>query len=452
MILEQILTRDLGCAAYVVGCDHAGEAIVVDPPLHVQPVLDACDRYDLRLVGVIETHTHADHVAGHGVLAASLGTWIATHPLGRPGYPSRPLEDGDRIVLGQVSLEVLHTPGHRPEHCCIAVADLERGEDPWILLTGDSLFVGDVARPDLAVGGGEGAEGLYRSLHRRLAGLGDGVEVFPGHVAGSACGRAMSARTSTTLGFERRHNRMLAEMPSSEFVRLANEGLAPKPPTMTRVVELNRGPLIEQEPTARARDRVPPDTQLLDVRPAADVAAGHIAGTIGVPVSVTGFANRAGFVLDLEREVTVLAASPQEGADAVRLLAAVGFSELSLIDSGLPSGVPLESFRVTPASDLDDPDLQVLDVREPDEQADTVPGALCVPYRDLARADLSALDPTQPVATVCNSGVRAAIAASMLARRGFRDVRPVLEGGMPAYHTSVNRPKTRTATRDESRF
>ena len=228
MILEQILTHDLGCAAYVIGCDHVEEAIVVDPPLHVQPVLDVCDRHGLRLVGVIETHTHADHVAGHGVLAASLGTWIATHPLGRPEYPSRPIEDGDRIALGHVSLEVLHTPGHRPEHCCIAVSDLERGDDPWILLTGDSLFVGDVARPDLAVGGGEGAEVLYRSLHRRLAGLGDGVEVFPGHVAGSACGRAMSARTSTTLGFERRHNRMLAEMPSREFVRLAERAARPQ--------------------------------------------------------------------------------------------------------------------------------------------------------------------------------------------------------------------------------
>jgi hydroxyacylglutathione hydrolase len=437
MIFEQILTRDLGCAAYVVGCDHIGEAIVVDPPLHVQPVLDACARNDLRLVGVIETHTHADHVAGHGILAASLGTWIATHPLGGPAYPFRPIEDGDRITLGHVSLEVLHTPGHRPEHCCIAISDLERGDDAWILLTGDSLFVGDVARPDLAVGGSEGAEGLYRSLHRRLDGLGDGVEVFPGHVAGSACGRAMSARTSTTLGFERRHNRMLAEMSSSEFVRLANERLAPKPPTMTRVVELNRGPLIVHEPSARALDRVPAATQLLDVRPAADVAAGHIAGAIGVPVSVTGFANRAGFVLDPAREVTVLASSAREGADAVRLLGAVGFSQLSLLEHGLPADAPLESFRVLPASALDDAALQVLDVREPDEQDETVPGALCIPYRDLADADLSALDPARPVATVCNSGVRAAVAASMLARRGFSDVRPVLEGGMSAWRAAT---------------
>jgi hydroxyacylglutathione hydrolase len=442
MILEQILTRDLGCAAYLIGCDHVGEAIVVDPPLHVQPVLDACARHDLRLVGVIETHTHADHVAGHGVLAARLGTWIATHPLGGPAYPSRPIADGDRIVLGHVSLEVLHTPGHRPEHCCIAISDLERGDDPWILLTGDSLFVGDVARPDLAVGGSEGAEGLYRSLHRRLAELGDGVEVFPGHVAGSLCGRAMSSRTSSTLGFERRHNRMLAEMPSTEFVRLANENLSPKPPTMARVVELNRGPLLEREPTARRLDRVPDGAQLLDVRPAGDVADGHLAGAIGIPVSVTGFANRAGFVLDPEREVTVLASSDAEAEQAVRLLAAVGFARFAAVDRRVLDGETLERFQVTVASSLDDDGLQVLDVREADELDETVPGAVCIPYRELADAELGALDPARPVATVCNSGVRAAVAATLLARRGFQDVRPVLEGGMPAYLRSL-----RTAAR-----
>ena len=437
MILEQVLTRDLGCAAYVVGCDHVDEAVVVDPPLHVEPVLEVCRRHGLRLVGVIETHTHADHVGGHGVLASTLGTWIATHPLGEPAYPFRPIVDGDRITLGHVALDVLHTPGHRPEHCCIAVSDLERGDEPWVLLTGDSLFVGDIARPDLAVAGAEGAAGLYRSLHHRLAGLGDGVEVFPGHVAGSLCGRAMSARTSTTLGFERHHNRMLAEMSSGAFVRLANENLAQKPPTMVRVVELNRGPLYAREPVARALEDVPADAQLLDVRPAADVAAGHLHGAIGIPVSVGGFANRAGFVLDPAREVAVLAASPEEGARAVRLLAAVGFERIAMYDRGLPAGAPLERFHEIAADELGDPSLQVVDVREPDEQEDTVPGALLVPYRELAFADLGELDPARPVATVCNSGVRAAVAATLLARRGFTDVRPVLAGGMGAYRRSV---------------
>jgi hydroxyacylglutathione hydrolase len=452
MILEQVLTRDLGCAAYVVGCDHVGQAIVVDPPLHVEPVLEVCRQHGLRLVGVIETHTHADHVAGHGVLAAAHGAWIATHPLGNPAYASRPIVDGDRIVLGHVALDVLHTPGHRPEHCCIAISDLERSDEPWILLTGDSLFVGDVARPDLAVGGAEGAEGLYRSLHRRIAGLGDGVEVFPGHVAGSLCGRAMSSRTSTTLGFERRHNGMLAEMSAGEFVRLANDNLAPKPPTMARVVELNRGPLIEHEPVARRLDRVPDDAQLLDVRPAGDVAAGHLAGAIGIPVSVTGFANRAGFVLDPDREVTVLAGSEAEGASAVRLLAAVGFERIALVDGRLLAGATLEHFRPIAAADLDEPCLQVLDVREPDEQDETVPGAVCVPYRELVHADLSAFDADRPVATVCNSGVRAALAATLLARRGFRDVRPVLEGGMGAYLASrEGRPARAAAGRAPNR-
>jgi hydroxyacylglutathione hydrolase len=438
VILEQILTHDLGCAAYVVGCDHVGEAIVVDPPLHVQPVLDACERHGLELVGVIETHTHADHVAGHGVLAASLGVWVATHPLGNPEYPTRAIVDGDRIVLGMVALDVLHTPGHRPEHCCIAVSDLERGDDPWVLLTGDSLFVGDIARPDLAIAGSEGAEGLYRSLHQRLAGLEDGLEVFPGHVAGSLCGRAMSARTSTTLGFERRHNRMLAEMPAGEFVRLANENLAPKPPTMRRVIELNRGPLTGRVPSARNVDQLPEGAQLLDVRPAAAVAEGHLPGAIGIPVSVTGFANRAGFVLDPDREVAILADGRDEAELAVRLLGAVGFTRLALLDPALLEGRPLERFRVLSASELGDEGLQVLDVREPDEQEHTVPGAVCVPYRELADAELGALDPARPIATVCNSGVRAAVAATLLARRGFRDVRPVLVGGMAAYEAGIS--------------
>jgi hydroxyacylglutathione hydrolase len=438
MILEQVLTRDLGCAAYVVGCDHVHEAIVVDPPLHVEPVLEVCRRHGLRLVGVIETHTHADHVAGHGVLASTLGTWVATHPLGEPAYPTRPIVDGDRITLGNVALDILHTPGHRPEHCCVAVSDLERGDEPWVLLTGDSLFVGDIARPDLAVAGAEGAEGLYRSLHHRLAGLPDGVEVFPGHVAGSLCGRAMSARTSTTLGFERHHNRMLAEMAPAEFVRLANENLAQKPPTMARVVELNRGPLLTREPAARRLAALPADAQLLDVRPAATVAAGHLPGSIGIPVAVAGFANRAGFVLDPDREVVILASAPEEGAHAVRLLAAVGFNRLALYDRGVPVGAATARFRPIEATELDRPSLQVVDVREADEQDETVPGALLVPYRELAFADLSSLDPTRPVATVCNSGVRAAIAATLLERRGFHDVRPVLEGGMPAYRPSAS--------------
>jgi glyoxylase-like metal-dependent hydrolase (beta-lactamase superfamily II) len=156
-------------------------------------------------------------------------------------YPHDPVEDGDEVVVGNVALRVIHTPGHRPEHCCLAVIDRTRADEPWLLLTGDSLFVGDTARPDLAVGGAEGAEGLFHSL-RRLLGLADGVEVYPGHVAGSLCGKGMSSKASTTIGFERRFNPMLRLETIDAFVAESAGIEAPKPPNLARIVALNRGP------------------------------------------------------------------------------------------------------------------------------------------------------------------------------------------------------------------
>jgi glyoxylase-like metal-dependent hydrolase (beta-lactamase superfamily II)/rhodanese-related sulfurtransferase len=436
MIFEQILTDDLGCAAYVVGCQASGEAVVVDAPLHAEPVLAACARHDARLVGVLETHTHADHVSGHGVLAAATGAWIGVHPLGLAEYEHRPLDDGERITVGNIALDVLHTPGHRPEHCAFAVCDRTRADEPWLLLTGDSLFVGDTARPDLAVGGEEGAEELYRSLHERLAGLSDGVEVYPGHVAGSLCGRGMSARTSTTLGFERRFNPMLAPMSPLEFVRRATSELAAKPPTVHRCVELNRGPLRPFEPEVTLVAGVPSGTQLLDVRDGAAFAAGHAQGTLNVPVGASGFATRAGFVLDPEREVTLIADGGAQAARAGRLLAAVGFDRLrelgggieTLRADGLATLRPMSLADV--ASQAERGTLQVLDVREADEQEVLAPGAVAIPYRLLIGADLGALDPARPVAVVCQTGTRTPLGASILAARGFRDVRPVLGDGM----------------------
>ena len=175
MIFEQIVWRDLGCASYVVGCEVAGEAIVVDPPLDVREVLAACDRHSAKLVGVIETHTHADHVSGHGILAHDHGAWIAIHEIANAVYEHRPLRDGDRVEVGNVALDILHTPGHRPEHSCVVVSDRTRGDEPWLVLSGDALFVGDSGRPDLAVAGDEGAAALYASLHERLGTLDAGV-------------------------------------------------------------------------------------------------------------------------------------------------------------------------------------------------------------------------------------------------------------------------------------
>ncbi|MBA2295492.1 MAG: MBL fold metallo-hydrolase, partial [Actinobacteria bacterium] len=180
MLFAQVLNDNLGCASYLVGCEEAREAIVVDPPLHVETVLAEAARLGVRIVRALETHTHADHVSGHGRLALEHGIPVSIHAAAGVDYPHDSLDDGDELAVGTVRLRCLHTPGHRPEHCSFAVIDTTRAEEPWLVLTGDSLFVGDAARPDLAVGAQEGAESLFRSL-RRLLELPDGVEVFPGH-------------------------------------------------------------------------------------------------------------------------------------------------------------------------------------------------------------------------------------------------------------------------------
>src|SRR6266404_1838989 len=208
VLFQQFVDDGLGCGSYLVGDEHAGTAVVVDPAYAIEQYLDACRRHGVRLVAVLETHTHADHVSGHGRLALEHNVPIRVHREAGVTFPHEPLEDGTEIEVGEVVLRTIHAPGHRPEHCCFAVVDRSRSDEPWLVLTGDSLFVGDAGRPDLAVEAREGAEGLFHSL-QRLVELGDGVEVFPGHVAGSLCGAAMSSKASTTIGFERRFNSAL---------------------------------------------------------------------------------------------------------------------------------------------------------------------------------------------------------------------------------------------------
>jgi glyoxylase-like metal-dependent hydrolase (beta-lactamase superfamily II)/rhodanese-related sulfurtransferase len=439
MIFEQIVWRDLGCAAYLVGCQTTGEAVVVDPPLDVREVLALCTRHGARLVGVVETHTHADHVSGHGILAQGHGCWIAIHEVANAVYEHRPLRDGDRIDVGNIALDIFHTPGHRPEHCCVVVSDRTRADEPWLVLSGDALFVGDSGRPDLAVAGEEGAAALYRSLHERLGVLDAGVELFPGHVAGSLCGRGMSAKTSSTLGFERRFNPMLADMTVEDFVRRANADLAPKPPTMAHIVELNRGPLLGEAVRVRTVTLPAADDQVLDVRDAASFADGHIAGSFNDSVAVPGFGNRCGFALDPEREVVIVAATHEQAEEAARKLAAVGFTQLAEVGFGIDSAHSLERFEPIGLVEMgqlaDKGELQVVDVREASEQTEMAAGALPVPYRLLAEADLSSLDPERTTAVVCHTGTRTPLAASLLARRGFRHVRPVLAEGMSTWGT-----------------
>jgi hydroxyacylglutathione hydrolase len=426
VLFAQVLNDDLGCASYVVGCHRTGEAIVVDPPYAIEAVLDEAARLGVLIVRTVETHTHADHVAGHGRLALEHGIPVSIHPAAEPTFPFDPLEDGDELRVGEVSLRCVHTPGHRPEHCCLAVIDRARAEEPWLVLTGDSLFVGDAARPDLAVDPLEGAEGLFHSLHRLLE-LPDGVEVFPGHVAGSLCGKSMSSRGSSTIGFERRFNPALA-VGLEEFVAESAAIPTPKPPNMARIVELNRGPFLEARPAATELPAPTNGSQLLDVRPLGEHLAGHVPGAISVPVSGTSFSTKAGFVLDPDQAVSVLAASSDEAERAI-----AGLHSVALFDvTGYVLGAGLEASDAVDLDELErliDDGATVVDVREKEERDEGyIPGSRHVPYR-LMRFCCPDLPDNRPIVTICSSGARAAIAASILRAKGL-DARPVVEGGM----------------------
>jgi hydroxyacylglutathione hydrolase len=430
VLFKQFLDDDLGCASYLVGDEDAGVAVVVDPPYYVDPVLAEAERREVRLVVVLETHTHADHVSGHGRLALEHGVPIRVHRTAEATFPHEPLEDGTEIEVGEVVLRTIHTPGHRPEHCCFSVIDRSRGDEPWLVLTGDSLFVGDAGRPDLAVEAREGAEGLFHSL-RRLAELGDGVEVFPGHVAGSLCGAAMSSKASTTIGFERRFNRAL-QGELADFLSAALGPQPPRPPNMERIVELNRGPFVGAQPPIERVEAAPDDAIVLDVRPTDVFAAGHRPGAVGIPVSGSGFATKAAFVLP-ERPLVLHASSEDEAVRAARALHAVALFGIA----GWQEGGGAEKLEPVSLDELErllaDDAVELLDVREADERDEGhIPGSRHLPYRTAWAAAEAGLLNGRPVVTICESGPRAAVAASVLQAAGV-DARPVVHGGVATW-------------------
>ena len=312
MFFRQVLHDDLGCASYLIA--DGGEAVVIDPKWEIEDYLQLADENDFRITHILETHNHADHISGRGRLHEATGATIHVSAEAEVDYEHEPLADGDTVEVGQVRIIAHATPGHRPEHTAYAVEDRSRGEAPWLLLTGDSLFVGDVARPDLAVEPEEGARDLYRSL-RSLDRLDDYVEVWPGHIGGSLCGGAgMSETPGSTLGFERRFNRFLKIDDADEFVHELTLDLAPQPPNFERIVELNRGPLLTEtaqlDPVAPTRldELLRNGATLIDGREPREFDAAHIPGSISVTMVKAAVGTRAAWVVEPNTEVVVTAA------------------------------------------------------------------------------------------------------------------------------------------------
>ena len=229
-----------------------GRAAVVDPRLEIGEYLRLARYLGVAIEHILETHNHADHVSGHGRLAAATGATIHVHRLAEPDYPHEPFDDGWELELGALRVRALHTPGHRPEHTAFALIDTARGPEPWAVLSGDTLFVGDIARPDLAIDKEDGARGIFRSLHERLLDLPPEVELWPGHLGGSMCGGpGMDMKVSSTIGFERAHNELLRIDSEDAFVQRALATLGPQPPNFRNIVALNRGPLVTDGVDAR---------------------------------------------------------------------------------------------------------------------------------------------------------------------------------------------------------
>src|SRR5438876_2769975 len=226
MIFHQLLNEESGCLSYLIGCGEAGRAVVVDPGRdRVAEYVRLARKKGQRITRILETHTHADHISGNRDLAAVTKASIALHRSTKAVFEHATVQDGDEIVVGNVVLKVLHTPGHTPDSLCLLVTDGARASEPWFVLTGDTMFIGDVGRPDL--GGAEAAGQLYESLHRAILSLDDSIEVYPAHGSGSLCGRAMSSKSASTIGFERRFNPALGARSRSEFVDMLMTGLPP---------------------------------------------------------------------------------------------------------------------------------------------------------------------------------------------------------------------------------
>jgi glyoxylase-like metal-dependent hydrolase (beta-lactamase superfamily II)/rhodanese-related sulfurtransferase len=449
MIFRQITHEDLGCASYMVGDEDAGVAAVIDPRFEIGEYLELARYVGVSIEHILETHNHADHVSGHGRLAAATGASIYIHRDATPDYEHVAIDDGFELELGEVVLRALHTPGHRPEHTAFAVIDRSRGEEPWAVLTGDTLFVGDVARPDLAIEKRDGARAIFHSLRGKILSLPESCEVWPAHLGGSMCGGpGMDMKVSSTIGFERRHNETLAIADADEFVEYAIAGLGPQPPNFEAIVALNRGPLltdgVEVLPLAprQVEQKRSQGAMLVDVRTDQQFDDAHVPGSVCIPMLHAGFGSRLAWLADREQDVVFIGRDDADGHAAAELAVAVGIRRLAgFLGGGMTSWRqeprPVERIERLPLEDLGerigDGGAQVLDVRERSEyEKGHIPGSLFEPWHDIDGLP-AGLDPDREVAVICGSGERSAVAASLLQKHGAKRVVHVTDGGVPKW-------------------
>jgi glyoxylase-like metal-dependent hydrolase (beta-lactamase superfamily II)/rhodanese-related sulfurtransferase len=453
---------DLACLSlysYLIGDTTTGRAVVVDPQRDISEYLADAAANGLHIERVLETHFHADFLSGHLELAEATGAVISYGDVAAPDFPIEPLAHGERLSLGEVTLEIRHTPGHTPESIAIVVRP-HPADEPWAVLTGDALFIGDVGRPDLLTSVGRSAESLardlYHSLHEQLLTLPDATLVYPAHGAGSACGKHLSTAASSTIGEQRETNYALAPMTVDQFVEAVTEGQGVAPLYFAFAADANKREreLLDDHQAPRhvsiddALGLARTGAVLLDTRAPESFASGHLRGSINVGLDGR-FAEYAGDIVRPGQQI-VLLGDAGRGTEAKVRLARIGFDavagEVPDIEAELAARPELAtSARRLPADDVaawlaEEPDLQIVDVRNPTETmvAGTIPGARNLPLPQLLD-HLDDLDPTRPTVVYCAGGYRSSVAASTLTAHGFAHVADLM-GGYGAWLTHTTTP------------
>ena len=454
MYFEQFYLTCLAHASYMIGSE--GEAAVVDPQRDVDIYLKAAGEQGLQIRHIFETHLHADFVSGHKELAARTGSKIYIGARANAGFPHVALTDGFEVLVGAVRFRALETPGHTPESVCLVITNGEKSVQPCSVLTGDTLFIGDVGRPDLSRTHTprELAGLLYDSLHQKLLALPDAVAVYPAHGAGSLCGRAMRAERSSTIGTERLTNYALQIPSREEFIAQLTTNLPARPDYFLEDAEINRsgaGALTELPPMpglspAEVQRLLQLNANVLDVRSGDEFAAGHVPGSVGIALSGQ-FASWAGGVLGIHSKPVLIGDTGAQIDEARLRLARVGIEDLrGYLAGGLAAwqkaGLPLaKTAQISPQElnqKLRDGTVRAADVldvrREGEWQAGHIADVQCRAL-DTFPHGLPAMDRERPVAVHCKSGYRSIIACSLLERAGYRNVINVA-GGFDAWHAA----------------
>ncbi len=458
MIFNQYYLDCLSHASYLIADETTGKAVVVDPQRDISEYLADAEEKGLTIELVLETHFHADFLSGHLELAQATGAAIGYSSVAETEFDIRPLADGERISLGEVELEIRHTPGHTPESMSVVIYEHADDEVPYGVLTGDTLFIGDVGRPDLLASVGftrdELATKLYDSLHDKLLTLPDATQVFPAHGAGSACGKNLSTELTSTIGAQRQENYALLAPDRTTFIDLVTEGQPPAPGYFIHDATLNKmqRPLMDEATPPRpmtwdeAQAAMAAGALLVDGRDPVEFAHGHLKGAVNVGLEGR-YAEFAGSVVPVDADI-VLFVEPGAELEAKNRLGRIGFDRvLGYVEH--PFEVLLAhqdqaqvASRLTPVDfeerRTDVADLQLVDVRNPGEHAlGSLPGSVSIPVGQLPNR-LDELDPDRPTVVYCAGGYRSSVAASLLRANGFDDVSDIV-GGYGAW-TEVVQP------------